>query len=87
MAVEIGQESPDINPSLFLEYWTLPDETSKLKHDGWFFTGDFARYDNDGDMWILGRKDDIIKVLVFASHPMKLSVSLSHTQQLQIVQQ
>jgi acyl-coenzyme A synthetase/AMP-(fatty) acid ligase len=28
---------------------------------GWFFTGDYARHDDDGYLWFLGRKDDIIK--------------------------
>ncbi len=82
--VEIGQEGmicvPDSDPGLFIEYWNLPEETAKLKHDGWFLTGDFARYDDDGYIWFLGRKDDIIKSFgyrvspyeierVFKSHP------------------
>lgn len=46
---------------LFLRYWNLPEETTKAKHDGWFFTGDHAREDEDGYLWFLGRKDDIIK--------------------------
>ncbi len=84
LPVEIGQEGmicvPDTDPGLFIEYWNLPEETEKLKHDGWFFTGDFARYDEDGYIWFLGRKDDIIKSFgyrvspyeierVFKSHP------------------
>ena len=71
---------PEEDPGLFIEYWNLPEETSKLKHDGWFFTGDYARYDKDGYLWFLGRKDDIIKSFgyrvspyeierVFKSHP------------------
>ena len=84
VAVDIGQEGmicvPDTDPGLFIEYWNLPEETAKLKHDGWFLTGDFARYDDDGYIWFLGRKDDIIKSFgyrvspyeierVFKSHP------------------
>lgn len=83
-AVDINEEGmiciPDNDPGLFLEYWNLPDETNKYKHDGWFFTGDYARYDEDGYLWFLGRKDDIIKSFgyrvspyeierVFKSHP------------------
>jgi acyl-coenzyme A synthetase/AMP-(fatty) acid ligase len=82
--VNYGQEGmicvPDNDPGLFLYYWNLPEETTKLKRDGWFLTGDFARYDDDGYVWFLGRKDDIIKSFgyrvspyeierVFKSHP------------------
>jgi len=74
--VEIGQEGmicvPDTDPGLFIEYWNLPDETTKLKHDGWFLTGDFARYDQDGYIWFLGRKDDIIKSFGFRVSPYEI---------------
>ncbi|MBD7995040.1 acetate--CoA ligase [Arthrobacter sp. Sa2CUA1] len=29
---------------------------------GWFLAGDGARYDDDGDTWILGRVDDVLNV-------------------------
>ena len=60
---------PDGDPGLFLRYWNLEDETAKLKHDGWFFTGDYARYDADGYLWFLGRKDDIIKSFGYRVSP------------------
>jgi acetyl-CoA synthetase len=76
LPVEIGQEGmicvPDTDPGLFIEYWNMPEETAKLKHDGWFFTGDFARYDEDGYIWFLGRKDDIIKSFGFRVSPYEI---------------
>jgi len=60
---------PVSDPGLFLEYWQLPEETAKLRHDGWFFTGDYARYDADGYIWFLGRKDDIIKSFGYRVSP------------------
>jgi acetyl-CoA synthetase len=60
---------PETDPGLFLRYWNLPDETAKLRHDGWFFTGDYARYDEDGYLWFLGRKDDIIKSFGYRVSP------------------
>jgi acyl-coenzyme A synthetase/AMP-(fatty) acid ligase len=60
---------PVTDPGLFLEYWQLPEETAKLRHDGWFFTGDYARYDADGYIWFLGRKDDIIKSFGYRVSP------------------
>ncbi len=60
---------PESDPGLFLRYWNLPEETAKHKHDGWFFTGDYARYDEDGYLWFLGRKDDIIKSFGYRVSP------------------
>ena len=63
---------PDSDPGLFLRYWNLDDETAKFKHDGWFFTGDYARYDADGYIWFLGRKDDIIKSFGYRVSPYEI---------------
>ena len=60
---------PESDPGLFLEYWNLPEETAKLRHDGWFFTGDYARFDADGYIWFLGRRDDIIKSFGYRVSP------------------
>lgn len=74
--VATGEEGmisvPDNDPGLFLEYWNLPEETAKLRHDGWFFTGDYARYDADGYIWFLGRKDDIIKSFGYRVSPYEI---------------
>jgi acyl-coenzyme A synthetase/AMP-(fatty) acid ligase len=72
---------PESDPGLFLRYWNLPEETAKLKHDGWFFTGDYARYDADGYLWFLGRKDDIIKSFGYRVSPYEVErVLKSHPQ-------
>ena len=63
---------PEHDPGLFLEYWNLPEETAKLRHDGWFFTGDYARYDEDGYLWFIGRKDDIIKSFGYRVSPYEI---------------
>ena len=60
---------PANDPGLFVEYWNQPEETAKLKHDGWFFTGDYARRDAEGYLWFLGRKDDIIKSFGYRVSP------------------
>ncbi|CAN4269209.1 Acs Acyl-coenzyme A synthetases/AMP-(fatty) acid ligases [Methylophilaceae bacterium] len=75
-AVPPGEEGmicvPDSDPGLFLRYWNLDEETAKFKHDGWFFTGDYARYDADGYIWFLGRKDDIIKSFGYRVSPYEI---------------
>ncbi len=63
---------PENDPGLFLSYWNLPDETAKYKHDGYFFTGDYAKYDADGYLWFLGRKDDIIKSFGYRVSPYEI---------------
>jgi acetyl-CoA synthetase len=68
-----GQEGmiciPLDDPGLFLHYWRLPEETQKAKHDGFFFTGDYARKDDDGYIWFIGRKDDIINTFGYRVSP------------------
>jgi len=63
---------PDTDPGLFLRYWNLDEETRKYKHDGYFFTGDYAKYDADGYIWFLGRKDDIIKSFGYRVSPYEI---------------
>jgi acetyl-CoA synthetase len=74
--VPVGAEGmicvPDSDPGLFLSYWNLPDETAKYKHDNYFFTGDYAKYDADGYIWFLGRKDDIIKSFGYRVSPYEI---------------
>jgi acyl-CoA synthetase (AMP-forming)/AMP-acid ligase II len=42
------------------EYYKNPEATSKTLRDGWLFTGDMVRVDEDGFIWIVDRKKDII---------------------------
>ena len=57
------------DPGLFLEYWNLEEETAQVKRNGYFFTGDYAKKDEDGYIWFLGRKDDIINTFGFRVSP------------------
>ena len=43
-----------------------------MKRNGWFLTGDYARYDKDGYLWFLGRKDDIIKSFGYRVSPYEI---------------
>jgi fatty-acyl-CoA synthase len=47
-------------PNLFSGYWRRPDETAAaFTSDGWFRTGDIARVDADGSLWIVDRAKDM----------------------------
>ena len=41
-------------------YWRLPDETDATLVDGWVRTGDMARRDDDGYLYVVDRKKDVI---------------------------
>lgn len=43
-------------------YYNNPEETAKTIKDGWLYTGDIAREDEDGYFYIVDRKKDIIIV-------------------------
>ncbi len=82
--IETGEEGmiciPLNDPGVFLNYWNLAEETAKYKHDGYFFTGDYAKYDEDGYIWFLGRKDDIIKSFGYRVSPYEIErVYKGHT--------
>ncbi|MED1644422.1 AMP-binding protein [Brevibacillus agri] len=44
----------------FQGYWNRPDATSKAIREGWYFTGDMGVIDEEGDLYVLGRVDDMI---------------------------
>ncbi len=48
-------------PSMFRGYWGAPERYAKCFRDGWYFTGDLARRDEDGYFWFVARADDVIK--------------------------
>src|SRR5262249_14577291 len=41
-------------------YWNDTAETRKAMRDGWISTGDLGRFDEDGFLWFVSRKKDII---------------------------
>ena len=41
-------------------YWNRPEADAKAIRDGWYHTGDTGHLDEDGDLWIDGRVDDMI---------------------------
>jgi 2-furoate---CoA ligase len=44
----------------FAGYWNRPDADAKTIRDGWYHTGDVGRIDEDGDLWVVGRVDDMV---------------------------
>lgn len=46
-------------PNLMQGYWNRPEATNEAFEGGWFHTGDIARMDADGDLYIVDRKKDM----------------------------
>lgn len=44
----------------FSGYWKRPDADEKAIRDGWYFTGDLGKFDKNGEIYVLGRVDDMI---------------------------
>ena len=54
-------------PAMLRGIWGDPERYkdtywSRFAEQGWYFAGDGARYDADGDIWMLGRVDDVMNV-------------------------
>lgn len=48
-------------PQVMSGYWNQPEETKNTIRDGWLYTGDSAKMDEDGFFYIVDRKKDMIK--------------------------
>jgi len=56
-------------PQVMVGYWNKPDETAGMIREGWLYTGDLARVDEDGYCYIVGRKKDMILCGGFNVYP------------------
>lgn len=59
-------------PNVMKEYFKLPDATSEALKDGWLYTGDMAKIDKDGYIYIVGRKKDMINVRGLNVYPREI---------------
>ena len=47
-------------PGVMICYYKNPEATAECMKDGWLLTGDMAKYDEDGFIWLVDRKKDVI---------------------------
>ncbi len=58
----VGEEGELLikGPQVMKGYWNRPEETAETLRDGWLYTGDIARMDEDGYFYIVDRKKDLV---------------------------
>ena len=47
-------------PNVFIGYWNKPSHTAKAMRGGWFHTDDMGRRDEEGFIYVIGRKQELI---------------------------
>ncbi|MXZ77069.1 MAG: 4-coumarate--CoA ligase family protein [Acidimicrobiia bacterium] len=69
-------------PQVMKGYLNNPDATAEtIDHDGWLHTGDIARIDDDGHVYVVDRLKELIKVKGFQVAPAELeALLLDHPQ-------
>ena len=60
--VEVGEVGEIIarGPNIMKGYWKRPEETAQAVRDGWLYTGDLATVDEEGYLYLVDRKKDMI---------------------------
>jgi long-chain acyl-CoA synthetase len=56
-------------PQVMKGYWNMPDETVRTLRNGWLYTGDIAKMDEDGYFYIVDRKKDMIVASGYNVYP------------------
>jgi len=64
-------------PAVCTEYYSDPDETKKCVMDGWFFTGDLVKQDEEGYFYFVDRKARMMKVAGMKVFPLEIEEVLS----------
>ena len=59
-------------PQVMKGYLNMPEETADALRDGWLYTGDMARMDEDGYFYIVDRKKDMILASGYNVYPREI---------------
>lgn len=81
--VEVGDDLDDVppggtgelaikGPQVMNGYWGDPELTAQTLRDGWLLTGDLARIDDDGYLYIVGRRKDVILASGYNVYPAEI---------------
>ena len=66
-------------PQVMLGYWKAPEATDAVLRDGWYWTGDIVRVDEQGLYYVVDRRKEMMKYKGFSIAPAEVeSVLLEH---------
>ena len=66
-------------PQFMLGYWKSPDATDAVLRDGWYWSGDVVRTDEQGQFYVVDRRKEMMKYKGFSIAPAEVeSVLLEH---------
>ena len=66
-------------PQVMRGYWNAPEETARALRNGWLYTGDIGWVDEEGYIFIVDRRKEMIKYKSFSIAPAELeAVLLEH---------
>jgi len=63
-------------PQVMQGYWNKPTETTNVLRNGWLYTGDIARMDEDGYFYIVDRKKDMVIAGGFNIYPTNIEKAI-----------
>ena len=83
----VGKDGRDVAPgeigeliargdNIFIGYWNDEAATREALRDGWFYTGDMARMNEDGYFHIVDRKKDLVIVSGYNVYPVEVENAL-----------
>jgi long-chain acyl-CoA synthetase len=59
-------------PQVMKGYWNMPEETAHALRNGWLYTGDIAKLDEEGYLYIVDRKKDMIIASGYNIYPREI---------------
>ncbi len=74
-AGEVGEITVS-GPDVFAGYWREPELSAQALRDGWLHTGDLARMDDEGFLYVVDRKKDMIISGGFNIYPTEVEQAL-----------
>ncbi len=75
--IAVNTEGSDWPPGLFYGYYTASGELDRNSfRNGWYYTGDTAKRDEEGYLWFIGRADDLISSAGYRISPFEVESAL-----------